>query len=239
MNIDLLQKKGVFPYEYIDSFDRLEEKGLPKREQFFDRLHDKECSEEDYSRALKVWKNFQCKDLGDYMFLYLACDVLLLADVFENFRTTSFEFYKLDPAYYISAPQLAWDALLKYSQLHIQLQTDPEIYRMIQPAIRGGICHASVRNAHANNKYMGALYDPESPSSYIFYFDANNLYGLAQSQPLPIGEMKWISSGRIRELEYILGTEGPDAYREGNPETKTYFVLDVDLEYPTGKFVIF
>ena len=137
-NIDLLQKKGVFPYEYVDSFDRLDEKRLPTRDQFFDRLHDKECSEEDYSRAVKVWKTFQCEDLADYMFLYLSCDVLLLADVFENFRSTSFEFYTLDPAYYLSAPQLAWDALLKYSQLHIQLQTDPEIYRMIQPAIRGG-----------------------------------------------------------------------------------------------------
>ena len=85
---------------------------------------------------------------------------------------------------------------------------------------------------------MGALYDPKQPSSFIFYFDANNLYGLAQSQPLPIGAMNWLSSGRLRELEHILRTEGPDAYREGNPETKTYFVLDVDLEYPPGKFDI-
>ena len=105
---------------------------------------------------------------------------------------------------------------------------------MIQPAIRGGICHAAVRHAKANNRYMGSLYHPWEPSSFIFNFDANNLYGLAQSQPLPDGEMKWLTEGRLRELEHMFRTEGPDAYRGADPDTKTYFVLDVDLEYPHG-----
>ena len=109
------------------------------------------------------------------MRLYLLCDVALLADVFEKFRNNSLEGYQLDPAYYMSSPQLAWSALLKFIDRPIHLITDPEMYRMIQPNVRGGICHASVRYARANNKFMGALYDRTKPTSYILYVDANNL----------------------------------------------------------------
>ena len=103
---------------------------------------------------------------------------------------------------------------------------------MIAPAIRGGICHAAGRYARANNPYMGSLYNPAEPASYIFNLDANNLYGFAQSQPLPVGEMKWIPEGRLRELEKIFQADGSNEYRDGDPNTKTYFILDVDIEYP-------
>ena len=212
MELDLKQK-GVFPYEYVDSPERLHEQQLPTRAQFYDRLHDEECSEEDYARAVSVWRTFMCRTLEDYLKLYLRADVLLLADVFENFRRISRDAYKLDPVYYISLPQMAWDALLKFGDLQIQLQHDPEIYRMIAPAIRGGICHASVRHARANNKYMGNLYQPNDPSSFIFNFDANNLYGWAQSQPLPVGELRWITKAGLRDMEESLQTQLPDAYR--------------------------
>ena len=167
-----LRQKGVFPYEYIDSGERLLETDLPTQEQFYDRLHDEPCSDEDYDRAEEVWNFFGCANLLQYLELYLNSDVFLLADVFENFRNISMKFYKLDPAHYLSAPQLAWDALLKYTDraapqipgvnplMEIQLQHDPEIYRMVQPALRGGICHAAYRHARANNKYMGSFYDP-------------------------------------------------------------------------------
>ena len=167
------------------------------------------------------------------MRLYLACDVTLLADVFEHFRTISLHYYQLDPAYYLSTPQLAWDALLKFElPRQIYLQHDPEIYRMVQPAIRGGICHAAFRHARANNKYMGARYDPQTPSSYIFYIDANNLYGWAQSQPLPHGEMKWVPERKLRALELQLQTAAPP--RTEHVDTKDYYIFDVDLEYPQG-----
>ena len=91
------------------------------------------------------------------MQLYLKTDVCLLVDVFENFRATCHEAYQLDPAYFVSAQQLAWNAMFKKLKLEVKLISDPEMYRMIQPNIRGGICHASVRYAQPNNKYMGAL----------------------------------------------------------------------------------
>ena len=104
----------------------------------------------------------------------------------------------------MSAPQLAWNALLKHINRPIQLITDPEMYRMIQPNIRGGICHASVRYSRANNKLMGSLYDPTQPASYIMEVDANNLYNLAMSQEMPDGDFEWVSQDECREMELLM-----------------------------------
>ena len=181
--VQLVEQKGVFCYDYIDKFERLDETALPPRELVYNRLANKDCSEADYARAQRVWREFNFQHIGDYMRLYLLSDVALLADVFQMFRYNSLDEYQLDPAYYMSAPQLAWNALLKYIHRLIHLITDPEMYRMIQPNIRGGICHASIRYARANNKLMGSLYDPTKPTSYVMYVDSNNLYGWAMSQP--------------------------------------------------------
>ena len=149
-DIELLERKGVFCYDYLDTFARLDEPALPPREAFFNKLGGIECSEADYAYAQQVFANFQCESLKDYMKLYLLSDICLLA-VFKMFRNNSLIEYQLDPAYFVSAPQLAWNPLLKHINRPIQLITDPEMYRMIQPNIRGGICHASVRYARANN----------------------------------------------------------------------------------------
>ena len=138
------------------------------------------------------------------MRLYLLNDITILADVFETFRANSLDEYQLDPAYFINAPHLAWSALLKFINRPIHLITDPEMYRMIQPNIRGGIVHASVRFARANNKLLGSLYDPTKPTSYILYVDANNLYGWAMSQAMPDDEIEWLSDQECREAEIEL-----------------------------------
>ena len=109
------------------------------------------------------------------MALYLLNDMCLLADVFQAFLNNTLDEYQLDPAYFVSAPQLTWNALLKHIDRPIPLITDTEMYRMIQPNIRGGICHACVRYARADNKLVGSLYDPRQPTSYIMELDANNL----------------------------------------------------------------
>ena len=138
------------------------------------------------------------------MQLYLTIDVCLLANVFENFRATCHETYELDPTYFVSAPQLAWNAMFKKTKLEVKLLSDPEMYRMIQPNIRGGICHASIRCVWANNKYLDALYDPTQEDSYILYIDANNLYGWAMSQALPKDNYAWLSEAEVREAERAL-----------------------------------
>ena len=110
---NLLTKKGVYPYEHMDSLEKLEETELPPKEAFYSRLNNEDISDEDYAHAKKVWETFNMKTLRDYHELYNKVDVLLLADVFENFRDICIENYKLDPAHYFTAPGLAWDAALK------------------------------------------------------------------------------------------------------------------------------
>ncbi|CAI2194857.1 5565_t:CDS:1, partial [Funneliformis geosporum] len=103
---------GVYPYEYIDSQDRFLETELPPIHEFHGILSGK-ITQEDYLHAQKVWKEFGCKNLGEYHDLYLKTDVLLLTDIWTAFRKTSTKYYELDPSHYVSAPSLSWDAMLK------------------------------------------------------------------------------------------------------------------------------
>ena len=89
----------------------------------------------DYADAQNVWENSQCQNLKEYMELYLLSDICFLADVFHAFGNNYLDEYQLDPAYFVSAPQLAWNALLKHIDRPVPLITDPEMYRIIQPNI--------------------------------------------------------------------------------------------------------
>ena len=121
--IQLLERKGVDCYEYVDSFARLEELVITSRKAFFNMLGDVECSQVDYAHAKHVWENYGCQNLFDNMMLYLLSDICLLADVLKAFRNQSLDEYQLDPAYFLSAAQLAWNALLKHIDRPIPLIT--------------------------------------------------------------------------------------------------------------------
>ena len=103
-------------------------------------------------------------------------DTLLLKDVFENFRNKCIEIYKLEPAHFLSAPGLAWQACLKKTEVKFELLTDIDMLLMVDKDIIGGICHAIHKNAKANNKYI-KNYDKNIITSYLMHLDANNLYG--------------------------------------------------------------
>lgn len=113
---NLLRRKGVYPYDYMDSTDRFEETSLPGKKEFYSVLNDEHITTEDYEHAKKVWDEFCLKTMGDYHDLYLKSDVLLLADVFENFRKMCLQQYGLDPCHYFTSPGLSWDAMLKLRQ---------------------------------------------------------------------------------------------------------------------------
>ena len=104
----LLLRKGVYPYEYIDSWERFNETELPDKESFYSELNKEGITDEDYAHAQKVWDALNIKNLGEYHDLYVQSDTALLADVFENFRDKCIEIYELDPAHFLSAPGLAW-----------------------------------------------------------------------------------------------------------------------------------
>ena len=157
---------------------------------FNDKLYVEDITGEDYIHAQKVFEEFKLKKLGGYHDLYVQKDTALLVDVFENFRNKCIEIYKLDPAHFLSAPGLAWQACLKKTKVKLELLTDYQMLLMIEEGIRGGMCQSTHRYAKANNKYM-KNYDKNIESSYLTYLDANNLYGWAMFQKLPVNGFKW------------------------------------------------
>lgn len=225
-SIRLLTKKGVYPYCYMDSWEKLGEQKLPAREQFYDDLNDRDISEEDYAFAQKVWNTFDIHSLKEYTEIYLKTDVLLLADIFENFRDNCIKLYELDPAHYFTLPGYSWDCMLKYTGVRIELLTNIDQLMFVERGLRGGISQCSKRNCIANNKYMNEEYDSNKPSTYMLYLDVNNLYGWAMTQSLPLSNFEWIEddlSNTNKIKRQIMGT--PDDADIG-------FLLEVDLEYP-------
>ena len=217
----LLARKGVYPYDYMDAEERFEE-GLPSHEDFYSRLTEQHISSEDYNHAVNIWKSFNCKDMGDYHDLYLCTDVVLLADVFENFRKVCLNQYKLDPAHYYTSPGLFWDAMLKMSKVELELLTDIDEHLFIENNIRGGISMISNRFCRANNKYMED-FDSSKDSSFILPLDANNLYGHSMVQPLPVGEFNFLTAEQIADFDVEKVADDGDVG----------YILEVDLSYPS------
>ena len=218
----LLTQKGVYPYDYMNNVARFSETSLPPIEAFYSKLTDEEISQEQYQHACNVWRKFNIANLGEYHDLYMKSDVLLLADVFENFRDVCLSCYKLDPAHFYTSPGLSMDALLKLSKIKLELLTDYDMHLMIESGIRGGVSMIANKYAKANNVHLPD-YDESKASSFIMYYDANNLYGWAMSQPLPTGNFHWLSEAEIAQLDIMSVSVDSD----------TGYFLEVDLEYPT------
>ena len=211
--LELVKRKGAYPYNYMDCFERLAETSLPPIECWYSKLNDEQISQEDYTHAHKVWDVFGMNTMRDYHDLYLKTDVLLLADVFEEFREVCLDNYQLDPAWYYTSPGLAWDACLKMTRVNLELLHDQDMLLMVEKGIRGGVSMISTRQGIANNKYMKD-HDPSLPSKHIIYLDANNLYGWAMSKPLPTHGFKWMTKKQLTNWERLP------------------CILEVDLEYP-------
>ena len=182
--LELAKQKGDYPYEYMDSFKKFNECELPSKDKFYSSLKDKNISDEDYERAKKIWNVFNIKNLGEYHDLYLKTDVLLLYDVFEKFINICVEYYELDPCPYFSISGLAWDAMLKMTGVDLRLINDIDKYLFFEKGMRGGVSCITRRYCKANNKYVRD-YNKNKESTYITYWDVNNLYGWAMSQCLP------------------------------------------------------
>ena len=222
---------------------------------FYSSLSDEGITDDDDLHAQQVWETFNCTTLGDYHNLYLQTDVLLLADVFENFRRTALSTYKLDPAHYYTLPGYSWDALLKSTNIVLEQITKPDMYLFIEKGLRGGISMVSHRHDIANNWYM-QNYNPEQPTSYLMYLDSNNLYGWAVSQPMPTGNFQWVSQVlsniavmlvdgfwnvfcvesltllHLLFLQVDPSNETTEAVLSTSKDADQGFFLEVDLEYP-------
>ena len=202
----LFLRKGIYPYEYMDSWEGFNETSLPSKKDFYSNLNIEDIDDIDYRHGNNVFKGFKLDNLGDYHDLYVKSDTLLLADVFENFRDMCVKVYELDPA------------------IELELLTDYDMLLMVEEGIRGGICHSIHRYAKANNKYM-KNYNKDEESSYIQYLDGNNFYGLAMSNKLPVNGFKWLDSDKINEIneDFIKN------YDENNDKGYNF---EVDVKYP-------
>lgn len=222
-DLPLVTRKGVFCYEYIDSWAKLFETSLPPYESFRNSMLDSNITPEDFEHAQRVWTRFGCRDLGEFSDIYLKTDVLLLSDVFENFRNTCLQNYQLDPAYYLTLPSLTFDAMLKFTKVKLELLSHIDQYLFIEKGIRGGITSCIKRYAVANNPYLGNDFNPKHPNTFLTYLDANNLYGYAMSQPMPVGNFRWLSKTEISKFDVL---KIPDDGDVG-------YILEVDVLYPS------
>ena len=219
--LNLMSEKGVYPYDFMDSFEKFDQTELTIKDQFYSILNDQHITDDEYDHAKKVWKAFKIKTMGEYHDLYLGSDVLLLDDVFESFRKTCLQYYKLDPCHYFTSLGLSWDAVLKMTNIKLELMTDIDMFQFIEKGMRGGVSYIAHRYGKANNKYMKE-YGKKAPSKYIMYLDANSLYGWAMSQDLPTGNFKWMSDKEIKRID-------PGKYKA---DGKKGLILEADLEYP-------
>ena len=165
---NFMKQKGVYPYDYMDSFNRFSKKKTTK-DNFYRMLKDEHISDTQYVHAIKVWNTFKLNNMGEYHDLYLKSDVLLLADVLENFRKTCIQYYKLDSCHYFTSPGLSWDAMLKMTDMKLELITDVDMFQFTEKGMRGGVSYIANRYGKANNKYMKE-YNEKAPSTYIIIF---------------------------------------------------------------------
>ena len=214
---ELIKPKGVYPYDYMDSF-RFDESRLPSQHAFFSKLSDSPCADTENAHATEEWTAFECESMVDYNDIYLKCDVLLLADFFEKFRGSCLAHYSLDAVHYYTAPGLAWDATLRMT--HVSLDID--MYHFVENSIRGGISMITTRYIQANFSTL-PVYDASYPHFRLINLDANNLYGWAMSQPLPTGGFRFLQPDEIEVLAPV--GELSDDVEDG-------YIYEMDLRYP-------
>ena len=220
---EILKQKGFYPYECMDSIEKFKDTEPPPQKGFYSKLSGRGINEKNYKHVWNVWNTFKMKTFKEYHELYDITDVLLLTDVFENFRDICLKIYGLDPVYYFTAPGLAWDACLKMTNIDLELLSDPNMLLMFEKDIRGGISIISNRYGEANNKYMQKGFKKDKNKKYLIYLDANNLYGGAMSMKLPTHGFKWLTGG---EIEKLYDNQVLQIWEE------IPCILEVDLEYP-------
>ena len=206
----------------MDSWERVNETSLPEKDAFYSNLHMEDITDVDHRHRKRMFKSLNNKNLDVYHDLYIQSDTLLLADIFENFRNMCIKVYELDPAHFLSAPGLAWQDCLKKTEVELELITDVDILLMIEKRIRGGICYAIHKYAKANNKDI-IYYDENKEISYVLHLDANNLYGWAMSQKLPVDGFK-----PVKDVSKI----DEDFIKNYDEDSDKGYILEVDVEYP-------
>jgi len=221
--LELLSRKGVFPYEYVTSHQRLLwTTKLPPTKEFYDGLSEKAIDQKDYDHAQRVWDHFDCRNLQDYMEVYLSSDITLLADVFENFRNFFREKFQLDSAKYLSLPGLSYDCMMKYTGCKLDYIYDEETYNFLKRGLRGGVSMIPHRHAEGNNPQLND-YDPNEEKTFLVYLDANALYSSIMTLKLPYKNLRWVKMEK-KEAKKVI--------EEYTDRSGVGYFFECDLDYP-------
>ena len=232
--VKLLLRKGVYPYEWVDSYEKLSRSHCDWTiDDFYSHVSGDTISKEDYEHYKKVCESFGCILTSEYHDLYLMTDAVLLADVWQNFQKLCMDVYGLDPCWYYTAPGLSFDAALKITDVKLELITDVDMYSFIERGIRGGVSTIFHRYACAKNQYVTREEDmnemlnngEQKDNEYLMYLDANNLYGVGMTSMLPIGGFEWEEIGKdeefdVNNIEWMYEDESIG------------YIVECDLEYP-------
>ena len=211
-HFEIFRRKGVFPYEWFDSYEKLSATKFPDHEAFRSRLSGvevvkvdgkkvtlgKKISKDEYEYAKTVYKKF-CENMKDYHDLYMRCDVLLLADVMENFRCEAYDAFQLDPLNYVTDASYAWDCLLKFSKVELEVLSDYNMYLFFEAAKRGGYSNCHKNYSEANHKYL-PNFNPNEPSKFLAYFDINSQYPSVMINPMPVRDFRWAFDFEIEDI---------------------------------------
>ncbi|KAK3910759.1 Transcription factor E4F1, partial [Frankliniella fusca] len=214
----LLEKKGIYPYEYVRRFEQYEETKLPSIEDFFSSLSECTITQEEYSHANAVFNAFECKNLKDYTLLYCVCDCALLCDIFSSYRRTTYETFQLEPCKFVSGASLSFACALKKTRLRIENITCPDQFAFIERSVRGGQSFISARYLKANNEFCED-YDSSQPKTFLSVFDLTALYTGAMRSSLPCGEYQWVD-----QSEYAMGNLRED--------DEYCYYWEIDATYP-------
>ena len=187
-NYQLLCKKGIYPYDYFDNTKKHNAQKLPNKEEFFNKINNKNISDEDYNHAKNVFEKFKCENLLDYSILYLKTDICHLSDIFQKFSKFAYETYELDPRHSYTLPGFSWQSMLKMTKIKLELISDPDMYLFLMDTIRGGISVCNKKHVIADNKYINKN---SKNNKYLMHLDANNLYGVSMVRSLPYKNFKW------------------------------------------------
>ena len=177
-NFELMKYKVCFPYEWLTK-ENIHNENLPSIKNFYSSLKLYNISEEDYNKTLEIYKKLNCKNVKEYLDIYLKLDICLQADIFNVFRSTIWDKFEIDCSKYITSCSLSLDLMLKYTNVKIELIRDISIFDYVNSSILGGICIASQNISNDKNGVISSC-------------DIANLYPYIMTKKLPIGNYRFI-----------------------------------------------
>ena len=200
-NFELLKEKTCFPYEWLNK-NNIYYKELPTINKFYSSLKLQNITKEEYNKTIDIYKKLGCKNVKDYLEIYMKLDITLQADIFNVFRNTIWNKFEIDCSKYITSCSLSLDLMLKYTKVKIELFKDITMFDYVDSSILGGLCVAS-----------GNISNNDNEKSTISSCDVCSLYPYIMTQKLPISNYKFVSKfnklryGQNKNYSYLLNVE--------------------------------